>query len=140
MIFYMKQMNQKSKILRTGLLLIQLFNGISGVVGGFLLIKDPSGTGLGMPLSWLDGTPFSSYLVPGVVLLVINGLGNLGGSLVTLMKYRHAGRIAAFFGAAMMIWIISQVSWIGYQSGLQPLYFVTGLAQSILGLWWTRRK
>jgi len=131
---FMREITSKSGMLRAGLLLIQLFNGISGIVGGFLLVKDPSGAGLRMPLSWLDGTPFSSYLVPGLVLLVMNGLGNLGGSVYTLLNHKNAGKIAAFFGAVMMLWIISQVSWIGYQSGLQPLYFVTGLAQLILGM------
>lgn len=130
----------RASVLRASLLLIQTFNGISGVVGGFMLIRDPSGTGLRMPLSWLKGTPFSDYLVPGIVLLVVNGLGNLAGTIFTLFKYKHAGKIAAFFGAFMMIWIISQVSWIGYRSGLQPLYFITGLFQLFLGSWKVRKE
>jgi hypothetical protein len=136
----MEVKNKRTGILRASLLLIQIFNGISGVVGGFMLIRDPSGTGLRMPLSWLEGTPFSDYMIPGIVLLVANGLGNLAGTLFTLMKSKYAGRIAAFFGAFMMIWIISQVSWIGYRSGLQPLYFVTGLFQLFLGSWKIRKE
>jgi hypothetical protein len=102
------------------LLLIQFFNGLSGIVGDYLLMKDPSGTGLQMPLEWLNDTPFTNYLVPGKVLFVFNGFGNLGGSHATLLKYRRSGETATLFGAILMIWIVSQVGWIEYQSGLQP--------------------
>jgi hypothetical protein len=86
-----------------------------------------------MPIEWLVGTPFSNYLVPGLVLFIFNGLGNLTGGILTSLKLRHSPEVAIFFGIIMMIWIISQIGWFGYQSFLQPLYFTTGLAQVLLG-------
>lgn len=113
--------------------IIQIFNGLSGILGGFMLIKDPSGSSLEMDLDWLQSTPFQNFLIPGIVLFAINGLGNVIGFVTTLSKSKNAGKLAMALGAIMMIWIISQVSWIGYKNYLQPLYFFTGLLQLIAG-------
>jgi CDP-diglyceride synthetase len=115
------------------LIIVEFFNGLSGVAGGVGLIADPTAAALGMKLEWLQGTPFSNYLIPGIVLLVFNGLGNIIAAFLSIFKNRHRAYIALFFGFVMMIWIISQVALIGYKSFLQPLYFSTGLLQAILG-------
>ena len=36
-----------------------LLQGISGLAGGYALLADPSGDFIGLPLAWLEGTPFS---------------------------------------------------------------------------------
>ena len=115
------------------LIIVEFFNGLSGVAGGTGLIADPTAAALGMELEWLHGTPFNNYLIPGIVLLVFNGLGNLTGAVLSIRKNRYYAHIALFFGLVMLVWIISQVAWIGYKSFLQPLYFSTGLLQAILG-------
>jgi hypothetical protein len=113
--------------------LLQAFNGISAVLGGTLLIEDPTGQSLAMKREWLLGTPFATYLIPGIVLLVVNGLGNLTGLWLTIRRSRFAGLFGSALGLIMMVWIIAQVLWIGYKSILQPLYFSTGLTQAIWG-------
>lgn len=117
-----------------GVAFFQLFHGASALLGGYLLVSDPSGSKLGLKPDWLESTPFTSYLIPGLVLLVVNGLGNTGGLVVTILKNKRAGDIAILFGFIMLAWIVAQVSWIGYQSVLQPLYFFTGLGQLMAGL------
>jgi hypothetical protein len=72
-------------------------------------------------------------LIPGIDLFTLNGLGNIAGFIIALRKSLYAGEIAAFFGAIMMIWIILQLAWVGSQSFLQTLYFITGLIQLIAG-------
>jgi hypothetical protein len=127
--------SEKSKGLFISLMIIQIFNGLSGVLGGYMLITDPTGSSLNIPVGWLAGTPFNSYLIPGIVLFILNGIGNLGGAYFTIKHYRRAAEVAIIFGVIMMVWIISQVSFIGFRSFLQPLYFLTGLAQASVGLW-----
>lgn len=51
-----------------------LFQGVSGIVGGYGLVSDPSGRSLGFPPGWLQGSPFPDYLVPGLVLLTALGV------------------------------------------------------------------
>jgi hypothetical protein len=48
---------------------LELFLAVGAVAGGGGMLLDTSGRGQGLPNNLLDGTPFSSYLVPGIVLL-----------------------------------------------------------------------
>lgn len=128
-----KKINKIQRV-AIGLAIIQGFNGLSAVVGGFQLMNDPSGMNIGMELDWLQTTPFANYLIPGIVLFAINGIGNFVGLWFTLKKNASAGKIGAVLGAIMVIWILLQVFWIGYKSFLQPLYFGTGLIQLFFGI------
>jgi hypothetical protein len=127
------------KTLLVTTMILQMFNGLSALFGGFGLMGDPSGKALQMETAWLKGTPFPDFLIPGIFLFVVNGLGNVTGFFLSLKKYRYAGHIAAAFGAIMVVWILSQVAWIGYRSFLQPLYFFTGLVQLAAG-WYLMRE
>lgn len=120
--------------IRLGIALLQAFNGFSGLLGGYLLIKDPTGNSLSLSLEWLASTPFSDFFIPGLVLFSLNGIGNIIGLVMTATKHQRAGEVAMLFGSVLIIWIIFQVFWIGYQGLLQPIYFLTGLMQLLLGL------
>lgn len=135
-------MNKEKTIkwLVIGLAVFQAFNGFSGLLGGFGLIKDPTGQSLSMEQVWLNATPFANFLIPGIVLFIVNGLGNVTGFWATLSKKSKAPEIGVIFGFIMMVWITSQVLWIGYKSFLQPLYFSTGLIQMIFGIFLYRLK
>ena len=122
----------KAKWSRTGFITLEIFNAFSALAGGFGLMTNPDGIVFGMDVSWLEGTPFSSFLIPGIVLFIVNGIGNSVGAMLSFRKNKMAPYVAAFFGFVMMVWIVSQVAWIGYRSFLQPLYFGVGIAQLIL--------
>ena len=67
----MKTTPKKNKGLVTGLGVLQVLIGLGAVGGGLGLILDTSGSNLGMPLEMLKRTPFSTFLVPGIVLLIV---------------------------------------------------------------------
>jgi hypothetical protein len=88
----------------------------------------------GVPLEWLEGSPFRSYFVPSLVLLVV-----VGGSFITAAVAVFAGlgwaRSAALCAAGIVtIWLAVQVAIIGYVSWMQPTTAVAGCA--IFGLAW----
>lgn len=123
----------KKRVFLLLLAVIQLFNGLSGVFGGFMLISDPTGSSLGMQLEWLHTTPFGNFLIPGIVLFLFIGVGNIYGFRVSVRKKRITSQIGMLFGLILMIWMLAQVFWIGYRNFLQPLYFITGFLQVTLG-------
>src|SRR5687767_4198118 len=51
--------------------------GAGGIYGGLVFLADPSGGLMGMSLSYLDGLPIHSYLLPGLWLLTMMGAGPL---------------------------------------------------------------
>lgn len=76
----------------------------------------------GVPLEWLDGTPFEDYFGPSLILFAVVGGSSLLGA-VAVFANANAARTAALGAAAiLMIWIAIQVTMIGYVSWLQPAF------------------
>jgi hypothetical protein len=115
------------------LAILQIFIGIGAVAGGLAMISDPSGALLEMPLEMLEHTPFGSFLVPGIVLLVVNGLGSLVGTVFSLLRHRYAGVIAILLGGFLILWIVVQVVLIRGFHWLHALYLALGVAELVLG-------
>lgn len=114
--------------------IILLFVGVGAAAAGFLLVQKPDGSGLGMPLSMLKNSPFPDFLIPGLVLLIINGIGNLAGAYFLFRKDRLSGLIMLFFGAFLTLWMVAQVYWIGLGHFIQVFYFLIGLVEILLGI------
>jgi len=123
----------KNKGLAAGLGILQVLIGLGAVGGGLGLILEPSGSNLGMPLDMLKNTPFSTFLVPGVVLLIVNGFGSLVGAAASFTRYRQAGEIAMALGFFLVAWILFQVYWFASVHWLHVLYFGLGLLEIVLG-------
>jgi hypothetical protein len=98
------------------------------------LIVDPSGSGLGMSTDMLARSPFPNFLIPGIVLLTVNGLGSLAGALLTFRRSRYAGLAAIGLGVFLAAWIVIQVIILGPPiHWLQWTYFVLGVVELVLG-------
>lgn len=117
---------------------LQVLIGLGAVAGGLGLALDPSGANLGIPVELLENTPFSSYLIPGIVLLTVNGFGSLLGAAATIIRSRYAGEIAMALGVFLVAWITLQVYWFAGVHWLHALYFGLGLLEFVLG--WSLRN
>ncbi len=113
---------------------IQFFIGFGGFIAGFFMIINPDGDTLKIPLSLLEDSPFEDFLIPGIILFIVNGLGNLIACFLSFRQYKIAGLAGIFFGMALMIWIFIQVSMIGGGHWLQYLYFGLGIVELLLGM------
>ncbi len=109
---------------RIALIVLSIFIGVGAVAGGVGLIAE---AGLGMDTAWLEGTPFSSYVVPGYILLIVVGGSNLLAATLLLINHEKASTFAFLAGAILTVWIVAQVAMIGLVHLLQPIYFVFGL-------------
>lgn len=128
---------QPYRILSLSLGSFQALIGLSAVAGGIGLVMDPTGASLGMSSDWLRGSPFPSFLIPGLFLLGVNGVGTLVGAVLSFRGHRYAGEVAALLGLVMIGWITIQVIVITSAAGLswlQPFYVVVGLVELGLGL------
>ena len=56
---------------------LEVFLGVGALFGGGAFILAPDGHLLGMPTTLLAGSPFPSYLVPGIVLFTFVGVAPL---------------------------------------------------------------
>jgi hypothetical protein len=128
----------KTKVTRlrltSGLGILQLLIGLGAVAGGVGLISG----GLKFPLEWLSRSPFTTYLIPGIVLLAVNGIGSLVGGIASFRRYRYAGEIAVALGVFLTLWIVIQVYWVGGIHWLHILYFVLGVVEFLLGVYFRK--
>lgn len=138
----MNKRRKKGRWLDFRLGALQVFIGICSVAGGLGLVTEPNGTNLGFKVEWLSKSPFTDYLIPGLVLLFVIGIGSLVGGVLSFLRYRCAGLCAALLGAFLMTWIVTQVCWIGLTIWLQPLFFGLVAVELIPGLllWRIKRQ
>lgn len=110
--------------------------GVGALAGGIALVSKPDGSVMGFGVSILAGSPFADFLVPG---LILGGLFGVGSLVVAAMGIRHA-RVAPFLafaiGCAQMIWIVVELAIIGEFSWLHPTFFGIGLAIALAALPW----
>lgn len=119
------------------LMAITLLQGVSGVAGGVRLVARP-GMGGWFPLEWLEDSPFSDYLIPGLILLLVLGVYPLALFFAQWKGLRLAWWGSGSLGVALVIWILVEVWIAGTQDGtmrvLQIVYGTAGVTIVLLAL------
>jgi hypothetical protein len=117
---------------RWSLLVTTILVGVTAVAGGIALIigsLDPSlATVLSPPAEYLAGSPFGSYLIPGVILGVVLGGVHLAAFVLVLRRHPWWILAGAVAGFDALIWIFVQMVFIPF-SFLQAFYFAFGVAE-----------
>ncbi len=88
---------------------LTLFTGLNALIAGFLFIIDPSGDKLGLSVAYLQSSPFTSYLIPGLTLFTVIGIGNLITTIYLLRKKPIASRLLKWNGLLLTGWILIQM-------------------------------
>ncbi len=119
--------------------------GITAIAGGVALVigaATSSTAGGAVPdRSYLGGSPFPSYILPGILLAVIVGGTHVLAAVLTGRGSPAGPFAAAVAGFGLLIWIFVQMMFIPF-SALQAIYFAAGLAELglvLLGLGVLRR-
>jgi 4-amino-4-deoxy-L-arabinose transferase-like glycosyltransferase len=99
-------------------------------------MAQPDGSALGIPVSWPATSPFPDYLAPGILL---SALGLLYGfaAFLELRRASNAWFWAGMSGGAMIVWIIVQAAFMGYdrhpiETALQATVLTIGLVTGAL--------
>jgi hypothetical protein len=139
-------MKNSSKSIRNVLVILLVFLGVGAIGGGAVLILSPSGELMGMPLSMLDHSPFSSFLIPGIVLFTILGIFPIVNAITLVKKPDSilAERLNAFkdmhwswsytiyTAFALIIWIQLELIFLNAVHWLHTFYMF--LALTILSI------
>jgi hypothetical protein len=130
------------------LIILQFLLGFGAFVSGGLLVVAPDGALMQMPLSMLQYSPFSNFLVPGIILALLLGLYPLAVAYslwqrpawrwpdgINPFKHLHWGWAASLSsGGILLVWITVQVLMLRTVAFLHILYFIWGWALIILTL------
>jgi hypothetical protein len=117
------------------------FLGVSAAFGGIVLTLNPTGSWLQLPRSILQFSPFRDFLIPGLILGIVFGLGSFAtllalwfrpvwsfGTALTRFTGAHWSWSAALaIGLGQVIWIVTQMLMVRGADWLQFMYGGLGL-------------
>jgi len=127
------------------LVILLALQALSGLGGGGVLVLDPSGGIIGMPITVLRHGPFVDFLLPGLILLLVLGVlpAIIAVALWTQSRLPAAAPLertlgehwawcgAVVVGVGLLIWLAVEL-WMVGSSSLLLVYALLGLA--IIGL------
>jgi len=94
----MKDPSNKKPFTCKLLIFMHILLGIGAVFGGGVLVIDPSGGLIKMPITLLENSPFNNFLIPGIILLIILVILPLiiSYALTTKWSWKVANRLNIF--------------------------------------------
>lgn len=130
------------------------FLGVGAVFGGIVLILSPSGEWFQMPLSLLDNSPFSDFLIPGLILFLV--LGVIPLAVVWALLYRPSSKVlerlnffsdmywgwsfSIYVAFALILWIQMEMIYLQSIHWSHTLYMVWAIAIIFIALLPSIRK
>jgi hypothetical protein len=113
------------------LLVLHAFVGIGGMAGGLAAIIEPQAP-MGISVDILKFSPFNNFLIPGILLFGVIGLGNVFSALSMFLKFKYQAYISTVFSIALVIWIFVQCIMLQSIAYLHVIFFIIGLIQTFL--------
>ena len=119
-------------------MVLEILLSIGALGGGLVLTIAPRGEIMPLPLSALAGSPFDTYLVPGLILFGVLGLGPLVAARLAWLRHPLAPTAAFVVGAGVLIWVAVEVASIGdsNEPPLQAIYGILGVAIVLVAVRW----
>jgi hypothetical protein len=125
----------------TWLYILHIFLGVGALGGGGALAIDPSGDLMKMPTSMLERSPFSDFLIPGILLLIVFGLlpllvvyglikrpqWHLVERLNPFKKLYSFWALSLYIGFGQIIWITVQTYMLNSVATIHLIYMSLGL-------------
>jgi len=110
--------------------------GLGALAGGIALVSTPDGSVMHFDPRVLAGSPFSDFVVPGLILGGLFGVGSLVVAAIGIARARIAPFLAFAIGCGQMIWIVVEVAIIKEVSFLHPTFFAIGLLIALTAIPW----
>jgi purine-cytosine permease-like protein len=95
--------------LRIFSLVLLILLGSSAIGGGWMLISDPSGFSMELPIELLNQTPFDNYLIPGIILLVALGFLSIIVCIFTIRQTTNYTYFLILQGCILFSWLTTEL-------------------------------
>lgn len=111
------------------------FAALTAIAGGVALAAGLEASRF--PATWLQGTPFGSYVLPGLILAAVVGGSAAVAAVEAVRSARTGGRASMAAGVILLGWIVGEVAILtGDAEVISPteiLYLAIGLGMTLLG-------
>jgi hypothetical protein len=119
--------------------LLELATGVLAIPVGISFLLDPSGSGMGLPQGWIEATPFGTYLIPGLYLLLVNGAAMIAAAALAIIGHWVAPWLTGALGVGMIVWIAVQILVMPETMFLTWVFLAVGVVLGFIALFWLRR-
>jgi len=109
--------------------------GIGALFGGAIAIIDPYEALLGISTELLKKGPFSNFLIPGLFLFIVIGLGHLLSFWFVKRKMKFHPYLSGAMGCILMAWIVIQCYILETINILHVIYFAIGVIEGLVSLY-----
>ena len=110
--------------------------GLGAIAGGIALMAKPDGSVMQFDVALLSGSPFADFMIPGLILGLLFGVGSFVVAAMGLARWPIAPFLAFAIGCAQMIWIVVELAIIQKLSFLHPMCFAIGLVIAASAVVW----
>ncbi len=108
-----------------------LFEAVSAIAGAVGLVVGF----MNIPVTVLNGTPFSDFTVPALLLgAVVGGSALMAAAITAFGPGRYGAPASAVAGCVTVGWVAVEIAMIGLGSWLQVFYLLVGMV--MIGLAW----
>ena len=114
----------KHKLVRIALVVLEALVTLSAIAGGVSLV---TGT-ITFPIAWLQGTPFSDYTIPALVLAIVVGGSALLAAATVFIQREWAVLVSVAAGLLIAGYEVVHFALIDHLDWFYASYFVLGLA------------
>ena len=121
------------KAFRIVAIVFNFFIGAFGLLGGYAAISAPGGP-FGIPLEVLKNGPFTNFLIPGLALFVLIGLGHIITGIYMLRRGKFASYAEGVQAAITLGWILIQCWVMEEVNGMHIAVFSIGAVQGLYAL------
>ncbi len=104
--------------------------GIGALFGGMMAIINP----YGIPIEILKRGPFTNFLIPGLFLFFVIGIGHLTAFIFVRNKLKYHAYLSGGLGCILMAWIVIQCYILQAIQYLHVIFFLIGLIESVTAL------
>lgn len=123
------------KGMRVAVMILLAFLGVGAVVGAVPMILWPLETQWNLlPVSVLQYSPFHSFLIPGIILLVANGFLAFWVLWLVMGRRSSHGLWTAFQGCVLLGWLVVECWMIRAVGGTHYFYAGIAIALIVFGL------
>ena len=110
-----------------------ILTAVNAMIAGALFMIDSTGQKMGMHVSYFQYSPFRSFLIPGIILFVANGLLNFFAAYALIKNKLYAPVLIICQGAILCGWIVIQVLMVRDITALHVIMLTIGLILALCG-------
>ena len=122
------------KSLRIVAIVWLILMGLNALAAGYSFMVEPSGADIGIPLSYLQHSPFKNYFIPGLVLFITIGLGCMLTAFFAIKNFNFYPQLLFVQGCILLGWIVIQMLMIQDVNWLHIVCGFSALAWMAIGL------